>query len=168
MSILTSKFDIVSVDNPVALAALAQVLKVPGGMALNAEGTPVAGTIPAGSVVTMNASGEAVLATTGDVSTNVAINAQNRIMVFVTIDGNKDFTGSFVQKLTVLHGGFTMLTDQYDAGAYAPGKLVSFNAGKVKLADADGSDQILGVVGPAGLDSVNGVLEVIVPQGGGL
>lgn len=160
MSILNSKFDIVSVDNPVALAALAQVLTVPGGMTLNSEGTPIAGVIPAGAIVTMDvADGTAVLATTGDVAA-ARLNAQ---MVFVTIDGNKDFSGSFVQKLTVLQGGFTMLTDQYDAGAYAPGKPVSFNAGKIKLAGA--TDQFIGVVGPAGLDAVNGVLQVIVPQG---
>jgi len=168
MSILNSKFDITSVDNPVALAALAQVLRVPGGMTLNSEGTPVAGTIPAGTILRMDVDGTAITATTADISTNVAVNAQNKVMTFITIDGNKDFTGSFVQKLTVLNGGFTMLTDQFDAGAYTPGKLVSFNGGKIKLADADGSDQIIGVVGPAGLDAVNGVLEVIVPQGSGL
>jgi hypothetical protein len=163
MSLLASKFDITSVDNPVALAALAQVLKVPGGVTLNTEGTPIAGTIAPGAVVTMDiATGEALLATTGD----VVASRLNAKMVFVTIDGNKDFTGSFVQKLTVLNGGFTMLTDQYDAGAYTPGKLVSFNAGKIKLAGA--TDQFIGVVGPAGLDAVNGVLEVIVPQGSGI
>lgn len=159
MSLLASKFDIVSVDNPVALAALAQVLKVNGGMTLNSEGTPVAGSIPAGAIVKMNTTtGEAELATTGDITTRL-----NTVMVFVTIDGNKDFSGAFVQKLTVLQGGFTMLTDQYDAGAYTPGLLVTFNAGKIKLAGA--TDQFIGVVGPNGLDAVNGVLEVIVPQG---
>lgn len=161
MSILSSKFDIVSVDNPVALAALAQVLNVTGGMTLNGEGTPVAGTIPAGAIVRMDTTtGAAVLATTGD----VAAARLNTVMVFVAIDGNKDFSGAFVQKLTVLHGGFTMLTDQFDAGAYTPGLPVSFNAGKIKLAGA--TDQFIGVVGPAGLDVVNGVLQVIVPQGG--
>ena len=168
MSILSSKFDIVSVDNPVAVAALAQVLAVPGGMALNSEGTPVPGTIPAGAIVTMDGSGQAVLATTGDVSeaTGSRLNAK---MVFVAIDGNKDFSGSFVQKLTVLHGGFTMKTDQYDLASGAqnvPGKLVTFKAGKVHAAAA--TDQILGVVGPGSLDATNGVLEVIVPQGNGL
>jgi hypothetical protein len=159
MSILNSKFDIVSVDNPVALAALAQVLTVPGGMTLNSEGTPLAGTIPAGAIVTQDTDGTAILATTGDVAA-ARLNAK---MVFVAIDGNKDFSGSFVQKLTVLQGGFTMLTDQYAAGAYGPGKPVSFAAGKITLAGA--TDQFIGVVGPAGLDSVNGVLQVIVPQG---
>lgn len=163
MSILNSKFDITSVDNPVALAALAQVLVVPGGMTLNSEGTPVAGVIPAGAVVVMDiADGTAILGTTAD----VVANRLNAKMAFITIDGNKDFSGSFVQKLTVLHGGFTMKTDQYTAGAFAPGKPVSFSAGKIIVAGA--TDQIIGVVGPAGLDAVNGVLEVIVPQGGGL
>jgi hypothetical protein len=164
MSILNSKFDIVSVDNPVALAALAQVLAIPGGMTLNSEGTPVAGVIPAGAIVTMNGSGEAVLATTGDVANDGVAKKLNMQMVFVAIDGNKDFSGSFVQKLTVLNGGFTMKTDQYDAGGYQPGNLVTFNAGKIKLADA-GGQQVIGVVGPSGLDAVNGILEVIVPQG---
>lgn len=158
MSILNSKFDIVSVDNPVALAALAQVLTVPGGMTLNAEGTPVAGVIPAGAIVRMDTDGTAILATTADVTTRL-----NAKMVFITIDGNKDFTGAFVQKLTVLQGGFTMLTDQYNVTSYTPGMLVTFDTGKIKPAGA--TDQFIGVVGPAGLDSVNGVLQVIVPQG---
>ena len=163
MSILTSKFDIVSVDNPVALAALAQVLSVPAGMTLDANGTPVAGTIPAGAIVRMDTDGTALLATTGDVAA-ARLNAK---MVFVAIDGNMDFSGAFVQKLTVLQGGFTMATDQYDVGSGAlnvPGSIVTFKAGKVHLAGA--TDQFFGVVGPAGMDAVNGILQVIVPQGG--
>lgn len=165
MSILSSKFDIVSVDNPLAVAALAQVLAVPGGMTLSSEGTPLPGSIPAGAIVTMDGSGQAVLATTG----NVVASRLNAQMVFVAIDGNKDFSGSFVQKLTVLHGGFTMKTDQYDVASGAlnvPGTLVTFKSGKVHAAGAN--DQLLGVVGPSGLDAVNSVLEVIVPQGNGI
>jgi hypothetical protein len=112
----------------------------------------------------MDTDGTAILATTGDVTTRL-----NAKMVFVTIDGNKDFSGSFVQKLTVLHGGFTMSTDQYDLASGAlnvPGTLVTFKSGKVHAAGA--TDQFLGVVGPAGLDAVNGVLQVIVPQGNGI
>lgn len=160
MSILNSKFDITSVDVPVALAALAQVLRVPGGMTLNSEGTPVAGIIPAGAIVTMDTDGTAILASTGAMGTRL-----NAKMVFVVIDGNKDYSGAFVQKLTVLHGGFTMQTDQFVAGAYVPGTLVSFANGKVTVAGA--TDQFLGAVGPGGLDAVNGILEVIVPQGHG-
>ena len=166
MSLLASKFDIVSVDNPVALAALAQVLAVTGGVTFNAEGTPIAGTIPAGAIVTMDhTTGAAIVAATPDIS------AANKELTFVVIDGNKDLSGSFVQKLTVLQGGFTMLTDQYDADAFTPGLPVTFGvgaAGKVSLMTNRATQQLLGFVGPAGLDSVNGVLQVIVPQGCGL
>lgn len=161
MSYLSSKFDIVSVDNPLALASLAQVLPVAGGMTLDGNGTPVPGTIAPGAIVTMDGSGNAVLATTPDIS------AAQSLLVFVTVDGNVDFSGSYVQKLTVLHGGFTMMTDQYEAGAYTPGKDLTFNAGKVKLRTA-ATQQRFGFVGPAGLDSTNGVLQVIVPQGCGI
>lgn len=157
MSLLASQFDIVSVDNPVALAALAQVLAVPGGMTVNVNGTPVAGSIPPGTIVRMDVDGTALVATTPNIS------SADPLLVFVTVDGNTDFSGSFVQKLTVLHGGFTMMTDQYNAGAYVSGTPVSFTSGKIKLAATN--DQVIGFVGPAGLDSVLGVLQVIMPQG---
>jgi hypothetical protein len=170
MSLLNSKFDIVSVDNPMALAALAQVLDVPNGMQLGANGTPTAGTIPPGAVVTMDANGKAILATSGDIS--VAAQTGKKL-VFVTLDGNTDYSGSFVQKLTVLHGGFTMVTDQFDgvASSYTPGLAVSFDSGKVKLLSAMGDPtkaQIMGYVGPAGGDAVAGTVQIIVPQGCGL
>lgn len=168
MSLLNSKFDIVSVDNPMALAAIAQVLKVNNPPALGLNGTPQPGVIPPGAIIEMNSAGEAVLAAAVDV---VAAPLTAK-MAFVTLDGNTDLSGAFVQKLTVLAGGFTMLTDQFVAGAYLPGLQVSYgaagpNAGKVVLRTA-ATQPLLGVVGPAGLDSVNGVLQVIVPQGAGL
>jgi len=167
MSILNSKFDIVSVDNPLALAAIAQVLPVNSPPALGPNGTPQAGTIPAGAIIEMNTAGEAVLADAIDVSA-APLTAK---MAWVTLDGNTDYSGAFVQKLTVLNGGFTMLTDQYVAAAFLPGLQVSYgaagDAGKVILRTAV-TQPLLGVVGPAGLDSVNGVLQVIVPQGAGL
>lgn len=155
MSMLNSKFDIVSVDNPVALASLAQVLPVDSPPALGLNGTPQPGTIPPGAIVVMNSSGKAVLGTA----------AADPQLVFVTVDGNMDFSGSFVQKLTCLHGGVTIKTDQFLAGAYQPGLAVSFSAGKIKLKVA--GEQIIGFVGPGGLNSVDGVLEVILPQGAG-
>ena len=165
MSLLNSKFDIVSVDNPVAVAALAQVLEVntlPNPL-FNDNGTPQPGTIAPGMIVKMDTTtGKAVLATTPDIS------AAHKVLPFVVIEGNTDYAGSFVQKLTVLHGGFTMKTDQYDAGAYTPGLPVTFNAGKVALLANRATEQLLGFVGPAGLDTVNNVLEVIVPQGAGI
>lgn len=164
MSLLNSKFDIVSVDNPMALAALAQVLAVDSPPALPVSGTPAAGAIPPGAVVVMNASGKAVLATTPDIST-----AADKVLAFVTIDGNQDYSGAFVQKLTVLHGGFTMVTDQFVVGpAYAPGLPLTFTAGEVTLLSNKATQQLIGFVGPNGHNLTDGTLEVIVPQGAGL
>lgn len=162
MSLLNSKFDIVSVDNPLAVSALAQVLEVDNPPALGSNGTPQPGTIPPGAIVKMNTSGKAVLATTPALGTPGTM----PVLPFVTIDGNMDFSGSFVQKLTVFAGGYTMNTDQYNVTSYTPGAPVTFDTGKVRPAVA--GDQLFGFVGPAGLDSVEGVLQVIVPQGAGL
>ena len=162
MSLLNSKFDITSVDNPMALAALAQVLAVDSPAALGINGTPTAGTIEPGAIVCMNASGKAVLATTPTVS------AANPKLVFVTLDGDVDYSGSFVQKLTVLHGGFTMVTDQFEAGSYSPGDAVTFNGGKIAVKVFGDHKQIIGFVGPAGKNVTDATLEVIVPQGAGL
>jgi hypothetical protein len=169
MSLLNSKFDIVSVDNPMALAAIAQVLKVNNPPAIGSNGTPQPGVIPPGAIIEMNSAGEAVLAAAVDI---VAAPLTAKL-AFVTLDGNTDLSGSFVQKLTVLAGGFTMLTDQFVSGpAFLPGSQVSYGpagatAGKV-VARTVATQPLLGVVGPAGLNSVTGVLQVIVPQGAGL
>jgi hypothetical protein len=162
MSLLNSKFDIVSVDNPLAVAALAQVLEVDSPPALGANGTPTPGTIPPGAIVKMNSIGKAVLATTPALGTMATM----PVLAFVTIDGNVDYSGAFVQKLTVFAGGYTMNTDQYNVVAYTPGGALTFDTGKVRPAVS--GDQLFGFVGPAGLDSVEGVLQVIVPQGCGL
>jgi hypothetical protein len=164
MSLLNSKFDIVSVDNPLALAALAQVLESPAGMTLGINGTPVAGTIPAGAIVTIDSNGKAALASTNVDARVIA----NRQLVFVAIDGDQDYSGSFVKKLTDLHGGYTMETDQLTPGLgrYAKGAPVTFSAGKVKPHEAN--EQIFGFVGPAGADSVKGIVQIIVPQGCGI
>lgn len=160
MSLLNSKFDIVSVDNPLALAALAQVLESPTGMTLGPNGTPLPGTIPPGSIVEMGNDGKAQLATTANVTTNL-----NKKMVFVALDGDQDYAGSFVKKITVLHGGFTMVTDVFDAnGVYAPGVAVTFRNGKI--AQALETDQFIGFVGPQGLK--DGVVQILVPQGCGI
>lgn len=169
MSLLNSKFDIVSVDNPVAVSALAQVLDVDATLlpspVFTTNGTPSLGTIAPGMIVTMNSSGKAVLGSTGDISANPHTTKK---MPFVVVDGNSDYSGGFTQKLTCLQGGFTMQTDQWTSGApatdFAPGKFVSFNAGKIIAATA--TNQFIGMVGPAGYDSVEGTVQVIVPQGG--
>lgn len=171
MSLLNSAFDIVSVDNPVAVAALAVVLPVDSSIlpspVFSVNGTPnTAGTIPPGTIVTMNSSGNAVLATTAADVTTAATRATNLKPIFVVLDGNQDYSGAFVQKLTCLQGGFTMLTDQFNGviSTFTPGTWVTFSAGKISVI-ATQTNQILGVVGPAGFDSVANTVQVIIPQG---
>jgi hypothetical protein len=178
MSLLNSKFDFANVDHPVCVASLAQVLKS-GDMTLNANGTPTPGTFQPGDLVTMTSGGVAQLATTTDLTST------DPQMVFVTVDGDVDYSGSFVRKLTVLHGGISIKTDRYRALdgsnaaiAYAPSTPLTFHSGKiVSVANAKASapagyaiaaPQIIGYVGPDGLDSANGVLHVMLPQGAGI
>lgn len=106
--------------------------------------------------------GKAVLASTPDIS-----QAVDRVLPFVTIDGNTDYSGSFVEKLTVLHGGFTMTTDQFSGSVFPFGAPVTFSSGQVALMTNRATQQLFGFVGPAGYDAVNGTLQVIVPQGAG-
>lgn len=182
MSILSSQFDITSIDNPMAYAALAQVLKIDmtGATSVDAQGTPTYANLaaglqfPPGTIVMINTTAGSGLGTAikGDAQvmydgTGLRTDANQPRMFFVTIDGNVDYSGSFVEKLSVLQGGFTMKTDQYVAGTYTPGKPVTVVGGKI--APREGATnpryQIYGFVGPAGLDATAGVLEVIVPQG---
>ena len=166
MSLLNSKFDIQSVDNPLAVAALAQVLEVLNPPALGTNGTPQPGTIPPGAIVKMDTStGKAVLASTPDISTSA-----NVVLPFVTIDGNMDYSGSFVEKITVFAGGYTMVTDQYDlnGGSFTLGAPVTFLNGKVIPMTNKVTQQLFGFVGPKGLDATAGTLQVIVPQGAGI
>jgi hypothetical protein len=188
MSLLNSKFDITSVESPLAVAALAQVLEVAvgpaSGLYTGADvpnnfmgGTPLPGAnlLVPGTIVMMDAAGKAVKAEApllfveGAAGNGKEIDAVlDPVMPFVTIDGNTDYSGSFVRKLTVFQGGFTMQTDQLDAtaGTFDIGKPVTFSAGKVvPRKGAHAGKQIYGFVGPAGHDTVSQTLQVIVPQG---
>lgn len=132
---------------------------------LPASGTPIAGPIPQGAIVVMNTSGEAILADNDDASTDFPT------MMFVAIDGDQDFDGCFVHTVTCIHGGFEFKTDQYVAGAYSPmDKLTCGDSGggtdeSGMFRAAAKGEQIYGFVGANGLDSTNGVLYVIIPQG---
>lgn len=165
MSILTSNFDIITHDPPEnAKAGLAMVLSVYGAPAPGAGGTPTAGSIPAGSIIVMNANGLAILADNDDATTHAPK------LMFVTIDGDQDYDGSFVHKITCVQGGIEILTPQYVTASYAPGAMLtcgqaSGTASVGKFRAATTGEQIYGVVGPLGLNSTKLVLDVIIPQG---
>jgi hypothetical protein len=164
MSILTSGFDVITHD-PLehSKAGLALVLSVYGAPAPGSGGTPTAGSIPAGSIIVMNANGLAILAD------NDAATTHAPKLMFVTVDGDQDYDGSFVHKITCVQGGIEILTPQYAAAAYAPGAMLTCGdtatstVGKFRA--AAGGEQIYGVVGPLGLNATTGVLDVIIPQG---
>ena len=212
MSVFASKFDVQSVETPLAVAAVAQVLDVAvgavsglytGAGSVNdfSGGTPLTGavSISPGTIVSMNSSGQAapanapVLWVTATGNSEVANSFVRKasgagtlalkVLPFVVIDGNTDFSGKFSRRVTALHGGMTILTDQYTLdtnyglggasnganGDFAPGLPVSFLGGKIVPAVLGAAlRQIIGFVGPAGLDTVNGVLQVVIPQGSGL
>jgi hypothetical protein len=165
MSILTSNFDIITHDPPEnAKAGLAMVLSVYGAPAPGAGGTPTAGSIPAGSIIVMNGSGLAILADNDDATTYAPK------LFFVTIDGDQDYDGSFVHKITCVQGGIEILTPQYFTASYAPGAMLTCGQASAtacvgKFRAATTGEQIYGVVGPLGLNATKLVLDVIIPQG---
>ena len=159
---LNSKFDVQTIDSPIATAALELCLDVanPPSPSYNTNGTPVPGTIFPGMIVTQNTAGKIVLATAPDKA------SAEPILVFIAFDGNTDFGGALVQNVTCLQGGFTIVTDQYNAGSFLPGQSLTFSGGKFSaISGALDTHQRYGWVGPKGLDAVNGILHVILPQG---
>jgi hypothetical protein len=165
MSILTSNFDIITHDPPEnAKAGLAMVLSVYGAPAPGAGGTPTAGSIPAGSIIVMNGNGLAILADNDDATTHAPK------LFFVTIDGDQDYDGSFVHKITCVQGGIEILTPQYLTASYSPGAMLTCGQASAtacvgKFRAAATGEQIYGVVGPLGLNATKLVLDVIIPQG---
>ena len=166
MTILNSQFDVISRDpHKNALAGLMVVLDVknaPGPYdSLPASGTPVPGDIPAGTIVVMDTDGAAIVAD-GAVVTAPA-------MLFITVDGDQDYDGAFVHKLTCIQGGgeFKLDTNNFVAGSYTPGNFLTCangaDAGKFRVATIN--EQIYGMVGPDGNDTVNNTLSIIIPQG---
>ena len=162
MSILTSKFDIITHDpHSNALASLVVVLDVYGAPAPSTGGTPTAGTIAAGSIVVMNSSGQAIVADNNLATTDAPC------LMFIAADGDMDLDGAFVHKITCIQGGCEIKTPKYVAASYAPGAhLTCGTTGEAGLFRAAASgEQIYGFVGPLGLDATNAVLDVIIPQG---
>jgi hypothetical protein len=166
MTILNSQFDVISHDpHKNALAGLMTVLAVknaPGPYdSLPASGTPVPGAIPSGTIVVMDTDGKAIVAD-GAVVTAPA-------MLFITVDGDQDYDGAFVHKLTCIQGGgeFRLDTNNFVTDTYTPGEFLTCangtDAGKFRKAVA--GEQIYGMVNQDGQDTVNNTLDIIVPQG---
>lgn len=99
--------------------------------------------IAGGKIVTVQAaSGLPVVTLATTPNTSIA----DEIDVYLVIEGNDDFSGTFVQKVSVLRfgSGFIFTTADYAAGSYAIGTKVSFSAGQIKVKATN--EQIIGSV----------------------
>jgi len=169
MTLLNSQFDVISHDpHPNARAGLLVVLPVHGApspySSLPASGTPVAGDIDPGMCIAMNNVGEAIPADQ-DLITPPAI-------LFITVDGDKDYDGAFVHKITCIQGGgeFRLDTNNFAVDTYAPGDVLTAQGtsdpgtpGKWRKAAA--GEAMYAIVGPGGADGTKGTLDILIPQG---
>ncbi|RKY28718.1 MAG: hypothetical protein DRP83_00020 [Planctomycetota bacterium] len=164
MSNLNSLFDIVTRDpHPNALASLMVILDVAGAPGPAPSGTPVAGTIGPGTIVMMDAAGEAVLGDSG------AWAAATPIMYMVAVDGDMDYDGAFLHRITTLEGGLQMKTEQFVAGVYVPGQPLTVGTGPTAgqlLGLTLAGEPLVAFVGPNGVNA-DGTLDVIMPQSNG-
>lgn len=172
MTNLNSQFDVISHDpHSNARAGLMVVLAVEGASgpysSLPASGTPIPGNIPAGACIAMNTNGNAVLADNDDALTSAPA------LLFITVDGNQDYDGAFVHKITCIQGGgeFQLDTNNFVSDTYAPGDKLSCGEAS-GAADTSGmfrkaasGEQIYGIVGPDGQDTTKNTLRIIIPQG---
>ena len=175
MSILNNNFDIIGHDpHANAGGSLTTVLEVKDAPTpyddIAASGTPKPGAIFVGALVVMGTDGKAVLADQdnkagGDSSTAFPC------MVFVTTDGDKDYDGAFVHKITCIQGGAEFQLDQanFKSATYTPTQWLTFGAagdseaGMFRVAAA--GEQLVGMVGQLGQDTTKATLHVIIPQG---
>ena len=190
MSQLNSKFDLISEESFASPMSMAITLAISPTYGTSYSRTPPENpTFPAGTIVEMDSTGKAVVATgrklIGIDSGLAKVDVPK--LFAVVIDGSDTFTGAFTNKLTCLIGGFQMITTQFDVGsglavgdalavgggsemsAYS-GMLVTARAGGAlagtagKLRKADARDQVFGYVGPRGYSAADGTLHVIVPH----
>ena len=178
MTALESTFDIISHDpHPNARAGLMTVLDVEGaigpyGAGAPYTGTPVPGSIYPGMIVVMNNAGNAEIANNNPAPPgNVAFPA----MLFVAIDGDRDFDGAFVHRITCIQGGMEIVTDLYVPNpALLPGVMLTCGDDVAAPPDYSGyfriavkGEQIYGMVGSDGIDATvtPSTLHIIIPQG---
>lgn len=101
-------------------------------------GTPDA--LPAGTVVTIQSDGSMAAATTPNLSTT------DPLPVWVVVEGNDDFSGTFLEKVVCLRMNAELKLDpaNFSAGSYNPGTLLSFSGGKFEVAATN--NQVIGEV----------------------
>lgn len=171
MSILTEKFSLTG-RNPIqgCMAGIYESFQTAEFVAAAAagtgagqpdsNGTPVAGTIVAGHIVTQDASGNVALATSPDLSAALSI------MMWVVVSGNNDWGGIASKRVNCAHGGLRMKTEKFDtAQSYPVGApLIALN-GILTPKVLNDNKQIVGYVASTYV-AADGVLDVFAVQGG--
>lgn len=168
MAQLDSKFDFHGRDPhvaaPTGLMTVLAVQGAPGPWGTpQSSGTPVAGSIAAGTIVIMNTAGKAIIADNASAATNAPC------MMYITVDGDTDLDGAFVHRITCIQGGTEFVLDpaNFVTDSYLPGDFLtcasSADAGKFRKATS--GEQIYGQVGSEGYNATDLTLHVIIPQG---
>lgn len=122
----------------------------------DAWGFPTLGTIEPGHLVSMDASGNWVLASSPKVTG--AGNALPKPIFFVH-QGTKEDMGAIVSKPVALRGAARILTPKVNGSTFAPGDALIAVSGSYQIKVLDDGLQCVGWVGPLGL--ANGVLDVL-------
>lgn len=102
------------------------------------SGNPVS--LPLGTIVVPQADGSVDAGTTGNVSTTAPQ------QVWLVVDGNDDYSATFVGKVNCIKGNAVVRLDpaNFVAGTYNVNTPLSFNAGKFKPAATN--EQVIGHV----------------------
>ena len=136
MALLNSKFDITrGYPNGSALAE---------PFAIKKEGSPLEPkAIAQGKIVTQELqSSETVM----DLATSPDLSSADPLQVWLVVESNDDFSGTFVGKLNaiLLGSGVIWETEDFAAGSYTPGTPVSYSGGQIKVKATN--EQIIGFV----------------------
>ena len=166
---LNTKFNLSATDTPNGAKGSIAATFVPTEIA-NAQiagtgpGVPdVNGNIPFGTmveghIVVLNSSGTLDLLTSGDLS------AVFSVIPWVVWAGDDERSSIASGKVAVIHGGCRFDTEKYDtAQTYVKGNPLIAVAGLLSPKVLADNKQIVAYVGERG--AVNGVLDVIMPQG---
>jgi hypothetical protein len=129
--------------------------------AIHQTSPPTYDVLPAGSVVSVQATdGSVALATTPNRSTT------NPIQTWVVVTDSSDFDSQFLGKVTCLRANAEFVLDpsNFNAGVYTPGTLLTFSAGKWQPVTGGASNQIIGEVLQDNT-AVNGTITVFYSGG---
>lgn len=125
----------------------------------DAQGTLQPGTIQPGHIVTQDANGNVVLATSPDLAAALSV------MLWVVVSGNDDYGGMASKRVNCAHGGLRMKTEKFDpAQSYVVGAPLIAAAGILTPKVLSDNKQVFGYVAST-YDAASGVLDAFAVQG---